>query len=44
MLVEDVMVPVMREVGEKYKKQRWTYLEYSRLQEVFRKGFKLSRN
>ena len=43
-LVEDVMVPVMREVGEKYKKQQVDIPEYSRLQEVFRKGFKLSRN
>ena len=38
-LVEDVMVPV-----KNIKNSRWTYLEYSRLQEVFRKGFKLSRN
>ena len=43
-LVEDVMVPVMREVVKNIKNSRWTYLEYFRLQEVFRKGFKLSRN
>ena len=43
-LVEDVMVPVMREVVKNIKNSRWTYLEYSRLQEVFRKGFKLSKN
>ena len=43
-LVEDVMVPVMREVVKNIKNSRWTYLEYSRLQEVFRKVFELSKN
>lgn len=43
-LVEDVMVPVMLKWVKNIKNSRWTYPEYSRLQEVFRKGFKLSRN